>query len=99
MRMVTVGEALAALPELLDRVSAGEELTISRDGEPVAVVIRPDVLRARRVDEACAAAYQLHSLLADSRAARLSANPAMSEARAESLLAELRGARSDPRTG
>jgi antitoxin (DNA-binding transcriptional repressor) of toxin-antitoxin stability system len=51
---MTVSEARAALPELLDRVLAGEEVTITRHGRPVAVVVRPDSLRVRRADRGAA---------------------------------------------
>ena len=44
---MTVSEARAALPEVLDRVADGEEITITRHGRPVAVVIRPDVIWSR----------------------------------------------------
>jgi len=43
MAMMTISEARAALPEVLDRVAGGEEVTITRHGRPVAVVIRPDI--------------------------------------------------------
>jgi prevent-host-death family protein len=42
MASMTVSEARAALPRLLTRVDAGEEITITRRGKPVAVVVRPD---------------------------------------------------------
>lgn len=41
---MTISEARAALPEVLDRVAEGEEVTITRHGRPIAVVIRPDVV-------------------------------------------------------
>lgn len=44
MAVMTISEARAALPEVLDRVAEGEEVTITRHGRPVAVVIRPDVI-------------------------------------------------------
>lgn len=44
MAVVTISEARAALPEVLDRVAEGEEVTITRHGRPVAVVMRPDVV-------------------------------------------------------
>ena len=68
MTTLTVSEARAALPEILDRVRAGEEVTITRHGLPVAVVVRPDVLRARRADQALAAAERVRDLLARGRA-------------------------------
>ena len=48
MVMMNVSEARAALPDLLSRVEGGEEVTITRHGKPVAVLVRPDALRARR---------------------------------------------------
>jgi antitoxin (DNA-binding transcriptional repressor) of toxin-antitoxin stability system len=41
---MTLSEARAALPEVLNRVAQGEEITITRHGSPVAVVVRPDVV-------------------------------------------------------
>jgi antitoxin (DNA-binding transcriptional repressor) of toxin-antitoxin stability system len=41
---MTVSEARAALPEVLTRVALGEEVTITRYGSPVAVVVRPDIV-------------------------------------------------------
>jgi antitoxin (DNA-binding transcriptional repressor) of toxin-antitoxin stability system len=92
---MTVSEARAALPELLDRVIAGEEITITRHGRAVAVVVRPDVLRVRRADHALARAAQVRDLLAAGRDAELPAQ-GLSEARAEELIAEVRAAR-EPR--
>jgi antitoxin (DNA-binding transcriptional repressor) of toxin-antitoxin stability system len=47
MAFMTVSEARAALPEVLTRVSQGEEITITRYGSPIAVVVRPDVVWSR----------------------------------------------------
>jgi prevent-host-death family protein len=44
MATMTVSEARAALPEVLNRVEAGEEVTITRHGRAVAVVVRPDMI-------------------------------------------------------
>jgi antitoxin (DNA-binding transcriptional repressor) of toxin-antitoxin stability system len=44
MAVMTISEARAALPEVLTRVAQGEEITITRHGSPVAVVVRPDVI-------------------------------------------------------
>jgi prevent-host-death family protein len=60
---MTVSEARAALPALLDRVTDGEEVTITRHGRPVAVLVRPDRLRVRRAEEAMTAAAKIHDLL------------------------------------
>ena len=92
---MTVSEARAALPEILDRVLAGDEVTLTRHGRPVAVVVRPDALRARRADEALAAAERLRDVLAHRRERRLEARPTLSEERAEALVADLRAARSN----
>ena len=44
MAVITISEARAALPEVLTRVEAGEEITITRHGSPIAVVVRPDIV-------------------------------------------------------
>ncbi|WP_434056376.1 type II toxin-antitoxin system Phd/YefM family antitoxin [Georgenia sunbinii] len=52
--MVTISASVArqTLPAQLDRVEAGEEVAITRHGRVVAVLVRPDALRARRAPEA-----------------------------------------------
>jgi antitoxin (DNA-binding transcriptional repressor) of toxin-antitoxin stability system len=91
---MTVSEARAALPEILDRVEAGEEVTITRHGKPAAVVVRPDALRTRRADQALAAAERVRERLVEGRSRPLDGTPGISEARAEELLADLRATRS-----
>jgi len=93
-RTMTVSEARAALPEILDRVVAGEEVTLTRHGSPVAVVIRPDKLRTRRAETALAEATKVADLVIDGRRRKLRARPKLAEDRAEVLLAEVRAARS-----
>ena len=44
MAVMTISEARAALPEVLNRVAEGEEVTITRHGHPIAVVVRPDII-------------------------------------------------------
>lgn len=92
--MMTVSEARAALPQLLDRVLAGEEVTLTRHGEPVAVVVRPDRLRARRADAALATADSVRDLLATERTKKLHPRPRLSNERAKALAADVRAARS-----
>ncbi len=87
-------EARAALPEILDRVLEGEEVTITRHGEAVAVVVRPDTIRVRRADRALADAERLRDLLDRGRASRLADAPDMTVERAEQLVAEVAAARS-----
>lgn len=90
---MSVSEARAALPRILDRVVAGEEVTITRHGKPVAVVVRPDSLRARRAHAAFAAAAAVHEVLDRSGRTPLSSRPTLSAERAEALVAETRQAR------
>jgi antitoxin (DNA-binding transcriptional repressor) of toxin-antitoxin stability system len=64
MAVMTVSEARAALPEVLNRVEAGEEVTITRHGRPVAVIVRPDVIWSRsRSADVIAQAEQLERML------------------------------------
>jgi len=91
---MSVSEARAALPDILDRVLAGEEVTITRHGQAVAVVVHPDAIRVRRADRALANAERLRDLLDRARAARLSDAPTMSADRAEELVAQLKASRS-----
>jgi len=95
MTTMTVSQARASLPAVLDRVLAGEEVTITRHGEPVAVVVHPDVVRSRRTERAYADAARLHALL--ERAGRnpqdRPSRPGMSIERAEELVAEIRADR------
>ncbi|MGH9114568.1 MAG: type II toxin-antitoxin system Phd/YefM family antitoxin [Acidimicrobiales bacterium] len=94
---VTVSEARAVLPQLLDRISAGEEVTITRHGKPAAVLVRPDALRARRADGALAVAKTVRDALERGRQSPLSPRPLVREERAEELIEEIRAARSRAR--
>ena len=92
MAIMTVSEARAALPELLTRVEAGEEVTITRHGRPVAVVVRPDVLRPRAavvIEEAA----RLHETLMAARDEELSIGPGLTPEYAEELIREIRAGR------
>lgn len=93
MSSFSVSQARAALPEVLDRVIAGEEVTITRHGKAVAVVVRPDAIRVRRADRALAEAERLRDLLDRGRVARLSDAPTVSDERAELLVAEVAASR------
>lgn len=66
---LTVTEARAILPALLDRVAAGEEITITRHGAPAAVLLRPDRVRTRRaaVEAALAGAAELWRSIEEKR--------------------------------
>jgi prevent-host-death family protein len=91
---MTVSEARAALPRVLDRVGAGEEVTITRHGKPVAVIVRPESLRARRAEEALAVATSVGGILEKGRTERLRARPRLTQERAAELAAEVRAGRS-----
>jgi antitoxin (DNA-binding transcriptional repressor) of toxin-antitoxin stability system len=52
MAVMTISEARAALPEVLTRAAAGEEITITRHGSPIAVVVRPDIVWRQPAAEA-----------------------------------------------
>ncbi len=93
MTTMTVSEARSALPQVLDRVAAGEEVVITRHGQPVAVVVRPDALRGRRADRALESAAQVHGLMAVGRSSPLPRDRGLTEARAEELVAEVRAGR------
>jgi antitoxin (DNA-binding transcriptional repressor) of toxin-antitoxin stability system len=86
-------EARAAMPELLDRVAAGDEVTITRHGRPVAVVVRPDVLRARRAAAAFDAAARIREVLAAGRDSELPPEGGLTEARADELIDDVRAGR------
>jgi antitoxin (DNA-binding transcriptional repressor) of toxin-antitoxin stability system len=89
---MTVSEARAALPDLLRRVESGEEVTITRHGRAVAVLVRPDVLRSRS-RSALQDAERIHELLAAAAAESLSAEGGLTAQRAEELIAEIRAGR------
>jgi prevent-host-death family protein len=91
---LTVSEARAVLPQLLDRVTAGEEVTITRHGKPVAVLVRPDSLRARRAEEALASARQIGDALERGRRSPLPTRPTLNQDRADALIEDIRAGRS-----
>ena len=93
MASITVSEARAKLPELLSRVDGGEEITITRHGRPVAVLVRPDVLRSRGARAALDDAARIHELLTQAAAAGLPEGPGLTAQRAEELIAEIRAGR------
>ena len=93
MTSMSASEARAALPELLNRVEDGEEVTITRHGRPVAVLVRPDALRVRRAEVVLDEAAQIHNLLAEAATAPLPEGIGLTEQRAEELIAEIRASR------
>ena len=90
---MTVSEARAALPELLSRVEEGEEVTITRHRQPVAVLVRPDALRSRRASAVLDDAERIHELLTPAAAAPLPEGAGLTPQRAEELIGEIRAGR------
>ena len=88
---MTVSEARAELPDVLNRVSRGEEITITRHGLPVAVVIHPDALRWRRAHATLADARRVHELLEG--AAGAAPSTGLTAKRAEELVRAVRTGR------
>lgn len=85
-------EARAILPELLDRVADGEEITITRHGKAVAVVLRPDAVRVRRAEETIERAQAIRDLVTSARDRRLPPGGVSAE-RAEALVESVRAGR------
>lgn len=92
MVTLTVSQARASLPELLTRVEGGEEVTITRHGRPVAVLVRPDIMRSRAtviIEDA----DLVHELIAAAGAAELPVDAGLTPERAEELIRAIRSGR------
>src|SRR5580704_6833564 len=92
MVTLNVSQARASLPELLTRVEDGEEVTITRHGRPVAVLVRPDVMRSR-INVIIEDAGRVHDLLAAAAASDLPTDQGLTRERAEELISEIRSGR------
>ena len=91
---VSVSGARATLSDVIERVLAGEEVTITRHGVAVAVVRRPDVLRARQPTPAMTLAQQLHDRLERARHEPLDQATGLTIAEADELVADVQASRS-----
>lgn len=89
----TVSEARAALSEIVDEVVAGGRVILTRHGEPVAVIVRPDAIVNPRAAEVMAQAAERRAL----EVARRKPLPpgSISPEFAEALIAEIRANRDD----
>ncbi|MCI1749242.1 MAG: type II toxin-antitoxin system Phd/YefM family antitoxin [Acidipropionibacterium sp.] len=67
MATITATTARQTLPAQLDRVEAGEEISITRHGHIVAVLVSPTSLRERRAPDALRHADQLAQRLEQAR--------------------------------
>lgn len=92
MSTISASAARQSLPTQLDRVEAGEEVSITRHGRVVAVLVRPDVLAARRATAAWDAADRIEALLTRARSEPL-APAVVTPQRAEELIESLRADR------
>lgn len=92
-----MSEARASLPAVVGRVLAGEEVTLTRHGQAVAVIVRPDTLRSRRADAALTAASAVRAVLERARGVELrpSPSPGLGAERGEQLLAHVRADRAN----
>lgn len=90
MTTVTVSEARARLPSLLDRVARGEEVTITRHGQPAAALVAPDALRASRNQATFEDADRVWEILRRARSSPIPAGRGFSRGQAERLIAEIR---------
>ncbi|HVB04865.1 MAG TPA: type II toxin-antitoxin system Phd/YefM family antitoxin [Acidimicrobiales bacterium] len=90
MATMTISEARSALAEVLDRVGRGEEITITRHGRPVAVVVRPDALRSRRAEQVLRTAEHTRALLEAGRRRELSRASGITADRADELVSAIR---------
>ena len=92
MSTLAVSEARACLSEILDEVEAGGEVTLTRHGKPVAVIIRPDMVRVRRGTSIIEEAALLRARLI---AARNAPKPTigLTPERAEEYVAQVRADR------
>jgi prevent-host-death family protein len=93
MESIAVSEARAKLPELLTRVEGGVEITITRHGRAIAILVSPDAWHYRRGAPVLAEAEQVHDLLAAARAMPLPAESGLSESRADELMLAVRAGR------
>ncbi len=93
MAVMTVSEARAALPEVLNLVEDGEEITITRHGRSVAVIVRPDIMWSRsRAEGVLAEADRLTQLIEAAGESELPAR-GLTEEYAEELIAHIRAGR------
>lgn len=88
--LLSASDARAGLPDLLDRVEAGEEIMITRHAKPIAVVLSPAKLRTRRTAELDEDLARIQEAITGERSL---AAPTMTENRAEDLLGHVRDSR------
>ena len=92
---MSISEVRAALPALLTRVEEGEEVTVTRHGKAIAVMVRPDVLRRRRNAAIFEEAAKVRQMLEEARQRPLPdlTKGGLSREFGESLIREIREGR------
>lgn len=94
MVRITVSEARGAISHLVDRVLEGEEVTLTRYGRPVAMLVRPDMLASRRGADTPDPSQIVDYALSQGEKSELTDLRGLSVERAEALVAEVRASRS-----
>lgn len=92
MLSVSLSDARAQLPALLTRVEEGEDVTITRHGRPVAVLVSPRRLHRPEADEAYALAAQLRRAVVDATRSPIP-SAGLTPDEADALVAEVRAGR------
>lgn len=90
---MTVAEARSAFSEVIERVAAGEEVTLTHHGRPVAVVRRPDADRRHRLRNALDGTDRLDDMITDARRRPLADAGTMSPERGQELISGIRTGR------
>ena len=93
MVTVTVSQARGTISHLVDRVLEGEEVTLTRYGRPVAVLVRPDRLASRRDADSLDPSVVIDYALSQGKKAHLTDLAGLSVERAEALVAGVRASR------
>ncbi len=95
---IPVTQARAELPRILEMIEDGDEVTLTRHGRPVAVIVRPDTLRTRRTADTDAVIDKLSDMLNTDSRQPLHGSAMLSPKDGEQLLQEVASSRSG-RTG
>lgn len=90
---VTVSQARSTLSDIIERVLVGEEVTLTRHGVAVAVIVRPDALKFRRADASLVVAAEIHELIEQGRTVAMPSGAGITSKRAEALITEVRHSR------
>jgi antitoxin (DNA-binding transcriptional repressor) of toxin-antitoxin stability system len=91
MDAMTISEARATLPSLVDRVEEGEQITITRHGKAVAVLVRPDLVWPSRTHDIQVRIDAIDAMFKAARGRPL--HGTMTTERAEELVAAIRAER------